>query len=689
MTEFRYRAFISYSHRDEAWASWLHRALESYRIPRNLVGTTTDSGLVPARIRPVFRDRDDLSSAADLADTVKLALAESENLILICSPAAVASQWVNEEIRQFARLGRANRIFCVIVDGESTADGSMAACFPAALAEVGLLEPLAADARKWADGKQFAKLKLVAGMLGLHLDELRQRDLQRQRKRRLLIGLGAAAVLSLAVLAVSLQISGQHQRDKAEQLATFVVDLGERLQSGADLETLALISSEATRHLQNLDLDKLAPATVEKVALAFRQVGEVSQRQGKQVEALAAFERSRDILLDLTNKYPRMQAPLFQLGNAEFYIGELHDEEGRFELALKAMKNYQRLTRQLFEMDPENPDWILELSYAHSNIAALQMNSGLGIDRDTFEHIAEAVRLMDEVVKIKPDDKLLAANYASSLAWAADVQVQVCNLEEAMLIREKARKLAEDASRSTPGNNDLRKQYAFSLKGVARVQTYIGHMDKAEQNIRKTLSIMELILAADPSNVQTREGLTYPKIQLAETLLKRDQPEAARMIMQELESPGQPGGIFSDQAGPALTRYIDFLILFAEIESRTGSTAASNNYLHEALQLLYKKAPPEEWDKFDRVRLQKMRYQWWASNDQDGLAAFSIPDQSDQTMSSHFQSCTESDYQARMSLLDGDRGNAVELVTFLLGKGYADPGFKKFCTAYELCSGDA
>ena len=36
--EFRYRAFISYSHSDERWAQWLHRALETYRLPRHLVG---------------------------------------------------------------------------------------------------------------------------------------------------------------------------------------------------------------------------------------------------------------------------------------------------------------------------------------------------------------------------------------------------------------------------------------------------------------------------------------------------------------------------------------------------------------------------------------------------------------------------------------------------------------------------
>src|SRR5215472_13701492 len=37
----KYVAFLSYSHRDAKWGSWLHKALESYRPPKQLVGTVT------------------------------------------------------------------------------------------------------------------------------------------------------------------------------------------------------------------------------------------------------------------------------------------------------------------------------------------------------------------------------------------------------------------------------------------------------------------------------------------------------------------------------------------------------------------------------------------------------------------------------------------------------------------------
>ncbi len=53
----KYSAFISYSHKDEKWASWLHKALETFKVPKYLVGETTAMGTVPERMAKVFRDR--------------------------------------------------------------------------------------------------------------------------------------------------------------------------------------------------------------------------------------------------------------------------------------------------------------------------------------------------------------------------------------------------------------------------------------------------------------------------------------------------------------------------------------------------------------------------------------------------------------------------------------------------------
>src|ERR1700752_4774607 len=96
-----YWAFISYSSHDHGWARWLQRALETYVVPRRLVGGATPAGAAPERLRPIFRDRSELAADADLAGKGQAALERSAYLIVICSPQAAASRWVDEEIRRF------------------------------------------------------------------------------------------------------------------------------------------------------------------------------------------------------------------------------------------------------------------------------------------------------------------------------------------------------------------------------------------------------------------------------------------------------------------------------------------------------------------------------------------------------------------------------------------------------------
>lgn len=210
----RYWAFISYSHRDERWAAWLHRKLEGYDGHAKIAASASGEPL-PKRLFPVFRDRDELAGAPDLSERIQEALRESRFLIVVCSPAAAKSRWVNEEIKAFKTLGGEARVLAFIVAGEPNASDSGVAqaeeeCFPEALryrVDGGALtgertEPIAADARKGKDGSQHALLKLVAGILGVRFDELRRRDLERAaRRRNVIAGVSAALALGFAGIA--------------------------------------------------------------------------------------------------------------------------------------------------------------------------------------------------------------------------------------------------------------------------------------------------------------------------------------------------------------------------------------------------------------------------------------------------------------------------------------------------------
>ncbi len=241
-TTHKYHAFISYRHADNKeqgrqWATWLHQAIETYEVPSELVGQDNGRGeMIPARIYPIFRDEEELPANSDLGKSIVGALDSTRLLIVLCSPRAVASTYVADEIDYFKKLGHSDRIIAAMIDGEPNTSwdkGKQSAgfkvddeCFPVPLQfeydENGQqtkkhAEPIAADFRinnngmveqAWTSPEAYRQhletvkeisqvekeervaeyqkqqhlmlLKIIAGILGVPLGELTQRDKEYQ-----------------------------------------------------------------------------------------------------------------------------------------------------------------------------------------------------------------------------------------------------------------------------------------------------------------------------------------------------------------------------------------------------------------------------------------------------------------------------------------------------------------------------
>ncbi|MDP9098832.1 MAG: TIR domain-containing protein [Verrucomicrobiota bacterium] len=262
----KYWAFISYSHTDKEWGDWLHKALETYRVPSRLVGKESRDGTIPSRIFPVFRDREELPVSSDLGTNISEALRESRYLIVVCSPRSARSRWVGEEIKAFKSLGLEDRILALIVDGEpNAADGKPGftpedECFHEALryrwSESGEAtaiptEPIAADAREGKDGRNNAKLKLLAGLLGVNYDDLKQRDHERRLRRARRIGIAAFALVvvfaGLAVWAILAAREAARQKTQTQKLlvATDSARAQELFERGDAATALAFLARAA------------------------------------------------------------------------------------------------------------------------------------------------------------------------------------------------------------------------------------------------------------------------------------------------------------------------------------------------------------------------------------------------------------------------------------------------------------
>lgn len=217
--DYKYAAFISYSSRDAAFARKLRSALEAYLLPPTFGAVKLAGATKSRRVYPVCRDRDELP-AGELGPLIEANLKISACLVVICSPNSAASPWVAKEIEHFASLGRRDRIFAIIPDSApltaSVGGDPTATFFPKPLE--GIAEHLAADARKTKDGFRNALLKIVAGIAGVNLGRLIDRDAEARRRRLVRLSIVGAAVSALVVaISTAWFLESRHARQMAEQ----------------------------------------------------------------------------------------------------------------------------------------------------------------------------------------------------------------------------------------------------------------------------------------------------------------------------------------------------------------------------------------------------------------------------------------------------------------------------------------
>jgi len=586
--DYRYRAFISYSHRDRRWAEWLHRALETYRVPSRLVGLATAAGTVPRRLVPIFRDRDELASSNDLGHKVDLALAQSANLIVVCSPAAAASRWVSAEIRAFRRLGRNDRIFCLIVAGEPNAPAGDSAeeCLSAALCgplegEVDAVgsEPIAADVRPGKDGKQVAKLKLVAGLLGLELDQLRRRELQRRNRR-----LAAIAALSTLVMLVTTWLAidamlarrtAERRQKQAEALIGFMLgDLNDKLAQVQRLDILEAVDDKAMAYFQSLPATDVTDDVLEQRAKALEKIGSVRLDQGRLAAATSAYQAAAPLARALARAAPtdierqiayarvqaflgmsdwyqgrleaagryfvaaqatleRMGAPartdprvLFELSTLDNDVGHVLEARGRLDEAAEHYRRMLERCQSLAAHASPRSEWLEHLGEAHNNLGKLALMRG-----DLLTALAEYSA--DDAIETQlshahPQDNGQRQNMARVRAILARTLALAGRVEQADRDTSEALAVIRDLHRFDPSLTDARESlglYSTQLAGLRRTQ---GDHSSPAALLARAVAVLDELVRHDPSNTGWQQDLAEARIERAAWLQATGRPGAAR-----------------------------------------------------------------------------------------------------------------------------------------------------------------
>lgn len=531
----QYRAFISYAHHDERWASWLQRSLERYRVPAKLRQQLAGERSIPSRLHPIFRDRDELASSADLSESICSAMDRSSALIVVCSPTAAASKWVQEEIRYFQAKGRADQIFCLLVSGAPERDHPDCA-FPKALLETDagqpLPDPLAADISEHADGKRDAMLKIAAGLLGVGIDDLKQRDAQRRLRLRTAI---SAASLAIMVVTVGLAISAylaraesEVRRAQAERLISFMLgDLRSKLEPVGRLDVLDAVGDEAMDYFAAVGERGTANEVFAR-AMAVRQIGEVRFRQGRLSEAQEAFEESRDVAEALYASEPENNRYLFELGQAEFWVGYATLEQSLLEQTHASFIKYMEYSQQLLSREPDNPDYQLELSYAYSNLGTLLLENRN--PQAALEYFQKSVALDEGQVAVDPENLYLKHQAGNGYSWVGATLLELGRLQDSKAAYTAAvERLSE--LHDTGKSRLYSEHYGQNAYHLGNVHLHQGELAAAETLFSRALEVFNELEAFDPENSIWHNCRGISAYHLAELYLLTGRKDAAAELL--------------------------------------------------------------------------------------------------------------------------------------------------------------
>lgn len=328
--EFSYDAFISYSgfrKRDDASqfdqkvAERLHKSLEAYRVPRALVKRPSGGAPIPRRLKKIFHDRNEVRASSNLNHSLIEALRRSRFLVVVCSPRARRSQWINQEIAIFHSLGRSEQILPLLIEGDPLE------AFPEELfkarpekrvpaqtsgeSEKWLAQPLAADIRAPSVAKSLRllkqeKLRLIATIVGCDYDDLRQREHERFIRRMIM---GSTAMLTLLFVLTSLSIGLFFAQQKASRNAELALSATALIlpavalapDSPYSLNDPVMREANASNAIAALEILREDDPENQKCLITlhflYGTLAKLLTARDRKVEAQAAYEKAAEMLL--------------------------------------------------------------------------------------------------------------------------------------------------------------------------------------------------------------------------------------------------------------------------------------------------------------------------------------------------------------------------------------------------------
>ncbi|MGN6058249.1 MAG: hypothetical protein ACTHOI_06660, partial [Sphingomicrobium sp.] len=444
-------------------------------------------------------------------------------------------------------------------------------------------EPLAADLREGKGGRRTGFLKIVAGMLGVGLDELVQRETVRRQRRLAWLAaasLGGMAVTStLAVTAIQARDSARDQRREAESLVAFMVgDLRAKLEPIGRLDALDGVGSRVLGYYSKQDTSQLSDDALVQRSKALNLTAEVAFNRGNLDEAQELYRQAMAGTGEAVRRSPNDAKRLYEHAQNVFYVGEVARFAGHPRNAEAAYREYKRLADRMSALEPDNLKYRMEVLYADEDV---------GISLYDQHRFAEAGRQfegilgpMEKLASLYPADATYRKEFANVLAWAADVQRSQGNLAGAIAYRQRQAAVLDQLFAATR-DSDARAKLITAHEGAGVALAETGQADQALQALRSAVEQAEGVIPIEPHNAVWKKIAADARLQLSLALLSLNRRDEA--IQQAATGCALAAGLPGTYADAKMRLGMICAIVQGRLALATGATAQAMSFARQAI----------------------------------------------------------------------------------------------------------
>jgi DNA-binding winged helix-turn-helix (wHTH) protein/tetratricopeptide (TPR) repeat protein len=354
-----------------------------------------------------------------------------------------------------------------------------------------------------------------------------------ERKQRLrsiaiasLIFLSIASA-SLAAITFEAMNTAVHRRNETLQLIDFMLSkLGSELRSRGDIKLLGIVSSETLSVLQGKSINEMNTEELIHHSKSLSMLGEVAMQSGKLDEAIEAIDAAAVAGRKAIEMSPHSISALNEAAQNAFWQGEIRRRNNLHSDSFHYWKYYLEISERLHKLQPSDPKWALEKSYALNNIGTLLVDTGKL--EEAIEYFSKSREIKYAILKEDAGNDSIRKELFDTESWISSSNESLGRTEIAMTGYSREIGEARELIRRNDDTHTWKRWLANALIRRASLSALLGDAPSAARDLDESIVLLEKLTSDNPDNVNWIRDLALAHMKAADVALETGSPNAAR-----------------------------------------------------------------------------------------------------------------------------------------------------------------